>query len=702
MLCGETRWNKGNWIWWAWLIAFVASTAKPFLWHVDYFRSPGPQFYTLFLIALPAFAAALALYAWLRRKTIWRYEPLLATGALAAAFVAYEPLASLVVTSMFLACYAMGRAIVRKLGLDLDDPLGAIAIPAAAGFALLSYVLLWIGLARLFYPVVFVLLIAAPLVVWRREWIALGRTVRALWAKWTSDGELSRPLAGVAVAFAALAGVMTAMVVLAPSVVFDSLKFHITLAGSFARQHSLDPLPLLDYSYFPQGLEVLMTAAHALAGQAGAQMVPAVFFLVALLLMMSIARRAGASRLGVLTGVVAAISLPFLHWTGSVAKNDMALAAYQFGALDAYLRWRADGRFRWIWLGAFFVAASFSVKHVALIGGLGLGVLYLHAAWTERRRWTLFAGPVIIFAVFGLCWHARAYLMTGNPVYPEWLSHGVSVQFPTRQVPQGNAIVRAITRPWRLFSEGKPFFESPLEYPLGAALLFSLPMWVLVRRRSDAPAETACLVFLGVSLAYWIYHVPGLRYATAPLALLTVLSAARLPAFGDAHGRFTRASAVAVLGYVLLFGVCGALIIEVNAPQLQYFARRLDKSGYLHEALRTYGSMEFLRRAAQPGERVFGVSNCSYAYAPEPANMQCYMRRREVYSESDFKNVRDWLPLGGFRYLIVPCDASGDAFRHGIAPLDGAQPAYRDAYFEIYRVPLSPLGVSHSQQSLQR
>jgi len=293
-------------------------------------------------------------------------------------------------------------------------------------------------------------------------------------------------------------------------------------------------------------------------------------------------------------------------------------------------------------------------------------------------------------------------MLTGNPVYPEQLGHGVSLQLPTRPGVQPNGTARTVTRPWRLFYAGKPFFESPLEYPLGAALLLALPTWLLVRRRDRPPAACACLVFLSVSLAYWIYHIPGLRYATAPLALLTALSAARLPALGDARGRFTRVSVAVALGYALLFGACGALIVEVNAPQLRYFAHRLDKAGYLREALRTFGSLEYLRRAARPGERVLGVGNCSYAYAPEPARMQCYMQRSEVYTESDVANINERLLLGGFRYLIVARDCSGDAFRNGLAQLSGAQPAYRDAYFEVYRVPLSPLGMSHSQQSLQR
>lgn len=696
MLCGETRWKKGNWIWFPWLAAFLALTAKPLLWHFEYFKSPGPQFYKLLMGGLPVFAAAVAVYTRVRRRALWRYEPVILAGVLAAVALAYEPAATLVSVSLLVAAYAAGSALRRRLCLEAGDPAGDIAIAAAAGFALFSWVLFWAGLARLYYPATFALLIVIPCVLWRREIPVLARAFHSLWKNWGGDAGLSRPLAGVLMAFGAVLAVSSAMVVIAPSVAFDALKMHLTLAATFARQHSLEPLAFLDYSYFPQGAEVLMAAAYSLAGQPGAQMLPAVFFALMLLLLVSILRRVGTDRLGTLAGTTAAASMPFLHWTGSVAKNDAALALYQLAAVDAYLRWKESGRFRWICLGTFLLAASFSVKHVALLGGVAIGLLYLHAVWSERRKLRALAALALVFVAFGLYWHARAWWLTGNPVYPERVSHSVSLQ--TRAAPAQ----RKFTRLWRLLYNGKAFFESPLDYPMGAVLLLSLPAWLLVRRRKSSGGERACLVFIAITLTYWACHIPALRYAAAPLALLAALTAARLPTLASSYGRWTSASVTAALAYALLFGVCGVLIVEVNGPQLDYFRRRLDKAGYLREALRTYGSVEFVRRAARPDERVFGVGNCSYAYAPEPSNMRCYMNRNEFYTETDAETVRTQFVLGEFRYLIVPQGESGRAILRAAGPSLEPAPAYQDAYFAVYRVPPSPLGVSHSQQSLQR
>ena len=221
------------------MAAFFALTAKPFLWEVEYFKSPGPQFYTLFLAALPVFAAALLVYSRLRRASVWRYEPFAVVAAPAAAFLAYEPLATLVTLSGFVACYATGRAVRRRLALEIEDPAGDVAISAAIGYGLLSYFLFWLGLAHLYYQAVFVLLIAVPCAAFHREIPDLGRACHRLWTRWAGDEELRRPLAGVLVVFGALFAAVTAMVALAPSVVFDALKMHLTLAATFATNTSM-------------------------------------------------------------------------------------------------------------------------------------------------------------------------------------------------------------------------------------------------------------------------------------------------------------------------------------------------------------------------------------------------------------------------------------------------------------------------------
>ena len=51
---------------------------------------------------------------------------------------------------------------------------------------------------------------------------------------------------------------------------------------------------------------------------------------------------------------------------------------------------------------------------------MALGGLFSARGVAEKRRFRL-ATLALIFAAIGLCWHARAFWLTGNPVYPERL-----------------------------------------------------------------------------------------------------------------------------------------------------------------------------------------------------------------------------------------------------------------------------------------
>jgi hypothetical protein len=78
------------------------------------------------------------------------------------------------------------------------------------------------------------------------------------------------------------------------------------------------------------------------------------------------------------------------------------------------------------------------------------------------------------------------------------------------------------------------------------------------------------------------------------------------------------------------------------------------------------------------------------------------MNLSQVYTDADAQRVRAQLLAGEFRYLIVPQGTPGGVIVRVAGPWVDATPAYQDPFFAVYRVPLSPLGVSQSQQSLQR
>jgi hypothetical protein len=268
----------------------------------------------------------------------------------------------------------------------------------------------------------------------------------------------------------------------------------------------------------------------------------------------------------------------------------------------------------------------------------------------------------VVFAVCGLGWYLRTFLLTGNPVYPERLGRAVS------HLPQGDdspdAVERFTRLPWRLVFAGQNYFDCVTPNPLGVTLAVFLPFWVFVRRRRKT-AEAVAACFVGVYLVYWAITWVYIRHAIPALSLLTAMLAWRV---AEDRRLVTRLATA----WCLLFALLPVMIQEINAPQIRYFARRLNRDGYLREAIGTYRSLEFLRRNARPGEPVYSIGNCSRLYAPAPEFFLCPMDRTP-------EQIRGDLVQGNYPWVILPASLA--------QPLPGLRPVYADESFRVYRGP---------------
>ena len=530
------------------------------------------------------------------------------------------------------------------------------------------------GLAGLYTASALAVLFVATLLLCARQLPLVWAALIEWRTGWSRDAALRSVLGSVLVLCGLVLIVVTTMVTLAPALAFDVNATHLPLVHHYASQHALRTPSYLAYGFFPQSIEVLMTAGYIFGGDAAAQMLPPVFFALALMTAYRIGRLCGFDRFASFTGVVFAAATPFLHWTGSVAKNDMALAFFVLVALLGYLRWRETQDFRWVWAAAFFLAAAAGVKHIVVFAVPPLALLFLHALVRQRAPLRQAVVLIAVFLCFGLFWHARTWILTGNPIYPQ--TAAVAVQPVARY--QGsvwsNLILPYLRFPRRVFFEGQRYFESPLNQPLGIMLALFAPFWFIIRRITAA--EAACLLFCGLYLAYWFFAIEMVRYAIAPILILSVLTAGRLIGFWRQASKPIQFLVVMASSYVLLFGLLGIAIVEVNAPQLRLFAFRIDRTGYLREALIPYRSLEFVRRTSHPGDCVYAIEACSVVYAPDPSTFDCAMTLKvpaqQILGLIDKKN---------YRFLVVTTG-------HPEVVPSGWERAYRDESYEVYtRVP---------------
>ena len=190
--------------WLAWLPVAIWLTWEPLLWHLEYFRNPGPEFHRLMLFALPCLAAVIVFYRWLRQKGAWRYEPVVFASVLVVGLTAYQPKATLITVWIFLAAYGGGRFVRERTGLTTKSHAEEISLSAGVGLACLIFLLFWLGLLGLYDPWSLAAVLGICVLGFQREIRKLPTSLLGLMRSWASTTDLKQPWMAALIAFAGI------------------------------------------------------------------------------------------------------------------------------------------------------------------------------------------------------------------------------------------------------------------------------------------------------------------------------------------------------------------------------------------------------------------------------------------------------------------------------------------------------------------
>jgi Dolichyl-phosphate-mannose-protein mannosyltransferase len=645
------RWMILAWI--AWICAILALAFRPFLRILGIFRQVDPKLYVAMLAALAAGVVAASAYHLLRRRGFWRWEPIVLPGALLVLCAIYSPAGVAMTLWLASSAFALGKFAADQVGVR-----AGIELSTLGGLGIFSVVLFVLGMSHAFYSWVFLLLLLLPLPLLWKYFRDVTGELRALHTAWVSDPELIAPHVSVAMFAAVLLALITAATSLTPAWNGDTVEFHIPLIRVFFASHALTVPRAIPYGYFPQGFEVLAMMSYAFVGQIAAQFVNPLFFCLSIAVLYRIARACGISRSWAIAGLVLGISIPFVHWTGSVTKNDIPLAGYELAALLCWFRWRETQLFRWLAVSAFFIAMSFDIKHVALFGAIPWALAVAYSLWRQPRKFSRTALLAGILILFGSFWQLRAYVATGNPIAPEPLRLVTAIARSGRSHHRHRFWLFA---GYNVHFHGRANFQSPTQNPAGIVLLLLAPLW-LIRRAAGTNwgAEAVLWLFVLVYYPPWAVEAAILRYAVAPALLLAVLGVARL-------ALFPRSLAVSAMSAALLFSLPVVILIEMAPAQIPLFLKQINAATFLRRTLPPYGAVEFLDHHATASDSIASVGDWAAAYAPNPANFHVFYLNERLYNPG---SVRMLLKPED-RYLILPAQpnlqtlesAAGDDFR---------------------------------------
>jgi hypothetical protein len=349
-----------------------------------------------------------------------------------------------------------------------------------------------------------------------------------------------------------IAMIVTLRFALIPSVYYDDLVYHLGLPRQALLTGSWPSLPLFYHSFMPAAWEITYVLPLSLGGGSGPQLMN----VVALGLLGAIAYR--LARLG--GGPAASLSVTAMLLAssmfvglGSLAGNDLFPGLALCVGFERAIA--TSGR-RPILVGLLAGAAGAS-KFIAApaILALGIAVMILSSGSAAKR---LLSGAAvwIVAAVVGLGWTVRAFLITGNPVYPAffrilggqgWDAQAASLL--TRDAALGAFPSRGVSA----------FFLAPIDVVRSAGAIgtpgginlclvaLAVVGMLLASRLSKA---SVLVMFVTVTYVGWAATTLAMRFALVVLVGLLPFACALLQRaldLGSSHPRRIHAGAAAIL-----------------------------------------------------------------------------------------------------------------------------------------------------------
>ena len=336
-----------------------------------------------------------------------------------------------------------------------------------------------------------------------------------------------------------------------PETGYDASTMHLQFAEHVAADHSFRfGVDRYLWSTMPLGADYMFASAYLLGGEGAARALNLAFGALAASLVYQLARTLASREIALASATLfAAMPLAMLV-TGSLFSESLWLAlllASLVVALGAIPQSKADASRRndasvaWLPSLALLAGGAMATK---VMSAAWLAVLVPVALWLAFRNGSLRSltrrdiAWITAGVVIGAWAYVRAWILTGNPVFPFMNALFGSPLFDTAASfnnPLYNTEFRPWT-PWQLVLRSARFIEGR-DGAIGLAWLFVVPLYLLHLLRKPS-LRYAFMAVLAIVFFIAIYTQQSyLRYLMPALALTAVLASAPLDELAASAGR---------------------------------------------------------------------------------------------------------------------------------------------------------------------
>jgi Dolichyl-phosphate-mannose-protein mannosyltransferase len=353
----------------------------------------------------------------------------------------------------------------------------------------------------------------------------------------------------------------------------DGMGYHLRAPKLWLQSGSLGYLPTMVHANSPMGVEMLYTLPLAVWSDTAAKLIHYALGLLSLLAVYALGRRCRNATVGAWAAATFALGVPGtpVLALSTYAYIDLGLTLQMVCAVLAWLRWHRSRHQGWLLCAALCAGFAFSFKLTGLLIVLTLAAVTF---WESRQVNTLLVMGVGLLP--GLPWLVRAWMLTGNPVYPF-----LAQVFPTRDWSAAHGMVFDTYMRYYNWAGGHENWGLGFRKLLVVSVMgiYGAGTCLLWRTWRNAQGRALLLLTALPTLAFFAGTGLYFRFLVPVLPLHTILLLWRIQDF-PVLWRMAR------FGLVLLFALNGLLYLRSGTPGFReawnVATGRLSRDDYLN------------------------------------------------------------------------------------------------------------------------
>lgn len=397
----------------------------------------------------------------------------------------------------------------------------------------------------------------------------------------------------------------------APEVRHDALGMHLPIAREFAAQQAIVEMRQQIQSYFPLNAQVLYSAGMLLVpGGAVPKLMHYAAGVHVSLLAYSLGARISTPWVGLASAAIFA-STPLVYWTGGTAYTDLWSVLFSTAALAGLACFASRPSHKRAFTTGLLAGTAVGFKLVSMVVALPVAAALLLIGGRSFPRWRARLSMFGAFALGGFLagsfWYGRAWVLTGNPVFPMLNAVFKSPYWPVENTRlnmhlfgMGTSVWDLVRLPWNLSLHANRFVE---DGNIGLVYLALLPfaMWAILRRLV-APWAWGVLLAGGL---LWFFNAQYLRYLLPLFPLAAIVGSAGLLGKATPGGTALRAGLVLVVALT----ATAATWVTSGAPGFPFAVARgsIARDDYTAAYVAGFRVADHARRSLPQSARIYGA-----------------------------------------------------------------------------------------------